>query len=217
MNFNTLSSKSKFKSAKNRLTSAENIPLNDLFSQDFLNKFLKDLDICFRNRIFNPFITLWTFINQILSSDHSCRNAVTQLLAARSLNNQTSCSTSTGAYCQARAKLPEDFFSKLTRYVGQRIEEMTAPLWKWKGFDVYIGDGTTVILEDTKLNQKEYPQSSRQKEGLGFPILRIVGLFSLSTGILLDAVIGPYQGKCTGETTLFRQLLKKFKLHFSQK
>jgi hypothetical protein len=43
-----------------------------------------------------------------------------------------------------------------------------------------------VTLPDTPHNQRAYPQSRGQKPGCGFPLMKIVGVFSLSTGGLLD-------------------------------
>lgn len=48
------------------------------------------------------------------------------------------------------------------------------------------------------------------KKGVGFPIARMVGVFSLSTGALLDLAIAPWSGKGTGEHALLRQLLQVF-------
>ena|SRR5918994_2201351 len=33
----------------------------------------------FRERVFSPAVTLWVFLAQVLSSDHSCREAVAKL------------------------------------------------------------------------------------------------------------------------------------------
>ena len=77
------------------------------------------------------------------------------------------------------------------------------------GRPIKIADGTTVSMPDTPANQKAYPQQSAQKKGLGFPILRLVGLISLSCGAVLDVAMGPYRGKRTGETALLRQLLDR--------
>ena len=55
-------------------------------------------------------------------------------------------------------------------------------------------------------NQAEYPQVPGQRRGCGFPIARIVVVFSLAVGTVLDAAIGKYQGKQTGENSLFRTL-----------
>jgi IS4 transposase len=60
-------------------------------------------------------------------------------------------------------------------------------------------------MPDTEANQAEYPQQRSQTPGCGFPIARIV-IFSLAVGAMLDAAIGKYQGKQTGENSLFRTL-----------
>jgi hypothetical protein len=61
-------------------------------------------------------------------------------------------------------------------------------------------------MPDTPENQKEYPQPSSQKVGLGFPMARLVALISLTSGVVRDMAVGPCQGKETGETALFRSL-----------
>ena len=35
------------------------------------------------DRIFSPIVTLWVFLGQVLSADHSCRAAVARLIALR--------------------------------------------------------------------------------------------------------------------------------------
>ncbi len=73
------------------------------------------------------------------------------------------------------------------------------------------GDGTTISLPDTEANQASYPQPIVQKPGLGFPLVRLVVLFSLATGLLHEVAMGPYAGKETGETALLRELLERLK------
>jgi hypothetical protein len=67
-------------------------------------------------------------------------------------------------------------------------------------------DGSTTTMADTPANQAEYPQQPGQKRGCGFPIARIVVVFSLAVGTVLEAALGKYQGKETGENSLFRTL-----------
>jgi len=67
-----------------------------------------------------------------------------------------------------------------------------------------VVDGTTVALADTPANQLEYPQPRSQKPGVGFPPMRMVVPFALTTGAALDAAMGPYRGKQTGESAPFR-------------
>ncbi len=65
-------------------------------------------------------------------------------------------------------------------------------------------------MPDTPENQAEYPQAHTQKPGLGFPVMRFVVVLSLACGVALDAAMGPYLGKRTGETALLRQLEEQF-------
>ena len=61
-------------------------------------------------------------------------------------------------------------------------------------------------MPDTEANQAEYPQPDGQKPGLGFPMIRMVVLFCLATGVVLDAAVGAYSGKGTGELSLLRSI-----------
>jgi hypothetical protein len=86
------------------------------------------------------------------------------------------------------------------------VEEDAAAKWLWHNRRVRVVDGSTITMADTPENQAEYPQLKSQKPGCGFPIARILVVFSLSVGTVLEAAIAKYQGKLTGENSLFRQL-----------
>src|SRR3954464_4119600 len=73
------------------------------------------------DRIFSPLVTLWVFLGQVLSADHSCRSAAARLLAHRLAQGQSPCSPETGAYCQARKRLPESFFADVARHTGRAL------------------------------------------------------------------------------------------------
>ena len=51
-------------------------------------------------------------------------------------------------------------------------------------------DASTTQLADTRKNQKRYPQPAAQKPGCGFPVLRFVALFSLTSGAILNVILG---------------------------
>jgi hypothetical protein len=78
------------------------------------------------------------------------------------------------------------------------------------GRSVKVIDGSTVLMADTPENQAAYPQLRSQAPGLGFPITRLLVVFSLAVGTVLEAAMGPYQGRQTGEQALLRQLLDHF-------
>lgn len=147
---------------------------------------------------------------QVLSADHSCRAAVARLIAHRLSQGLRPCSPETGAYCQARKRLPEKFFSDVTRETGQALDDSSDSGWLWKKRRVDIFDGTTVTMPDTEENQAEYPQNVAQESGLGFPIARIGAIFSLACGAIVDLGIGRYAGKGQGELSVFRTLWNLF-------
>lgn len=156
--------------------------------------------------IYTPAVTVWVFLAQCLSRDHSCRDAVAQLIAWRVACGLRPCSADTGAYCTAREELPEEACRQLVRDTGRSVAEAAPPAWLWLGRNVVVGDGSTITMADTAANQAEYPQMASQRPGCGFPIARMVVLFSLTVGTVLEAALGRYQGKRTGENSLFRTL-----------
>jgi hypothetical protein len=159
-----------------------------------------------KDRIFTPLVTLWVFLGQVLSADHSCRAAVARLLAHRLARGQGRCSAQTGAYCQARQRLPESFFAAVACSVGRALDAKAEPGWRWKGRRVYLFDGTTVTMPDTPANQAAYPQVYNQGPGLGFPIARIGAVISLACGAVVGLGFCRYAGKGEGEVSLLRRL-----------
>jgi hypothetical protein len=158
------------------------------------------------DRIFSPLVTLWVFLGQVLSADHSCRAAVARLIAHRRARGQSPCSAQTGAYCQARQRLPESFFAEVARQTGQALEANVDPQWLWKGRHVYLFDGTTVTMPDTPENQEAYPQVYNQQPGVGFPIARVGAIISLACGAMMNLGVCRYAGKGQGEVSLLRTL-----------
>src|SRR6478609_5837035 len=83
-------------------------------------------------RVFSPLVTLWVFLGQVLSADHSCRAAVARLNAHRVARGQKPCSAHTGAYCQARKRLPEAFLADLALRTGRALDARVGDGWLWK-------------------------------------------------------------------------------------
>ncbi len=157
-------------------------------------------------RVYTTAVTVWTLLSQVLSSDHGCVSAVAKLIAFRASNDQSIPSSETGAYCIARDKLDEEAMQRTLCQTGDAIEDAAPDEWLWLGHRVISGDGTTVTMPDTPANQKEYPQLTAQKKGCGLPIMRMVVLFAISTGVVLQMATGQYKGKMTAEVSLFRTI-----------
>jgi hypothetical protein len=189
---------------------ADGLPFAEVLSEEQIAQMAEEEGVCFGSDpacVYTPAVTLWAFLAQCLSSSKSCVAAVARLLVLRLALGSPACSAATGAYCKARAKLPERFLQRLALQVGSAVEGQAPDGWRWKGKRVLLADGTECSLPDTPENQQEYPQPSSQKPGLGFPLLRLVVLLTFATAGLVGAALGPHQGKETGETALFRALL----------
>lgn len=183
-----------------------NLPFTNVLSESTIAPALQAIDGCWKDRVYTPLVTLWVFLEQAISTDHSCRAAVARLIAHRVSHGQTTCSAKTGAYCQARKRLSEKFFSAVACLVGRALDSKVDSQWLWKERRVYMFDGTTVSMPDTPENQQAYPQPYNQKPGLGFPIARVGAITSLSCGAILNLGFCRYAGKGQGESSLLRRL-----------
>jgi Transposase DDE domain len=181
------------------------LPFTDVLTEEVIAQALAALT-GWLDRIFSPLVTLWVFLGQVLSADHSCRAAVARLLAHRLARGQGRFSPRTGAYCQARRRLPESFFADVACSVGRRLDDQAERRWLWQGRRVYLFDGTTVTMPDTPENQAAYPQVYNQKPGLGFPIARVGAITSLACGAVVNLGFCRYAGKGQGEVSLLRRL-----------
>jgi putative transposase len=161
--------------------------------------------------VYSVAVTLWAFLTQLLSKEKACTAAVARVVVLLVALGRAPCGAGTGAYCKARAKLPERFLQRLVYDVGGRLEDAAPPAWRWHGRRAILVDGTTILLADTPANQAAYPQMASQKPGIGFPILRLVVLLGLATAALLGAALGPYAGKGTGELALLRTLFAQLR------
>lgn len=187
----------------------EDVPFAELLDAGMVERAFREEGAApWKARIFVPLVVLWTFLSQALSPDHSCRQAVTRLIAYLVARGRRACKGDSGAYCKARQRLPLGVVQRLVRASAATIDERARDDWKWHGREVVLADGTTTSMPDTKDNQRAFPQQKGQAPGLGFPIARLVATVSLTTGVIKDLAIGPYQGKETGETALFRTLIE---------
>ena len=184
------------------------LPFTDLLTNSTVFQALSDAKVVWNDRIYPPLVTLWIFLSQVLSADPSCRGAVARLIAHRLSQGQSACSPKTGAYCQARKRLPVEFVVDVARSIGRKLEDQVDTQWLWKGHHVYMFDGTTTLMPDTIENREAYPLTFNQNEGL--PLARVAAVFSLSCGVILDLATARYAGKGQGEVTLFRLLAPLF-------
>ncbi len=202
---NRISLRIQIRSVKNAFFQIGDLPFKNLLPDSLIQAIHQSGNP--RSTVFTPLLTLKAFIFQVLSPTGSCKEAVAHILMERINFDYSANSMNTGAYCKARLRLLLSHLKAAVTSSGQMLHQQASIAWLWKGYRVVLVDGTTLLMPDTEDNQKVYPQQNAQKPGIGFPIVRLVGLVSLATGSCIDYVVGPYQGKGTGETSLFSRLI----------
>lgn len=192
---------------------AQGLPFAEILDAERIASVLRKHGAIARG-IYTPALVLWAFLGQVLrdGKEASCQSAVARIVFYLTSLGRAAPTADTGDYCRARAKLPEAALHELSRTVAQEAEAQAPSGWLWKDRHAKLIDGFTFLMPDTPANQQTYPQHVSQLPGVGFPIARGVVILSLATGCALQAVLGPYQGKETGETALLRKLLPTLNL-----
>ena len=153
-----------------RFARDQGLPFADSLSELNILAALNEHGVKYRDRLFSPVTTLWGFLSQALSDDHSCRETLSRSLAHRAASGLGACSPNTASYCNARARLPTGVLRTLARRTAQQLQAGLPDGWKWHGRSVFIADGSHVSMPDTEENQARYPQPQVQQAGIGFPL-----------------------------------------------
>jgi putative transposase len=218
MSFRTSDSvaSSPFQIVRRSLLQTDGLPCSNALTTDDIEQAFKAEGVSFgeagNNPIYTMPVTVWAMISQALFTgvERACRAAVFRVAVYYAILGRQ-ISTNTGNYCRARARVGEGVVRRLAGSVAEHSEATVPRKWKWLGMTVKMADGTDFSMPDTPENQKEYPQSSSQAEGVDFSIMHALALVSLGTGMVTAMTCGPYAGKETGETALLRSVFKNLK------
>lgn len=205
---------SRFSTFLNTFAQNDGLPLSSALTEEQIQQVADAEGVTFgsgKQDVYTPAITLWALVGQYLSGHRTCVAAVARVMVLLVALGREPCAAQTGAYCKARAKLPEKFLRRLTYQVGNGVEDQAPKEWRWHNRRTLLVDGFETILDDTQENQSEYPQPTSQRPGLGFPMIRVVVLLAFATATVVGAAFAPYAGKKTGETALFRQLFDELR------
>jgi len=145
-----------------------------------------------RSRLWNLRLVFWTFLWQVAQAGTSCREAIRQARALCQNADLPPPPNTDSPYCQARGGLPIERLQEIHDGLCAEAQRGVAVKDLWCGHHVLVVDGSSVTAPDTPPNQKAFPQQSVQKSGCGFPIIRLVALLSLATGMLTAWATGPW-------------------------
>jgi hypothetical protein len=160
-----------------------------------------------RNRRWTLHLVFWTFLWQIAQAGSSCREAIRQARALCTQSGSPVPPSADSPYCQSRGSLPLERLEEIHQAVCSEARAALTTRDLWCGHEVLVADGSSLTAPDTAANQEAFPQQSTQKPGCGFPILRLVALLSLTTGMLTSWACGNWSQQ---EVVLFQLLWDNF-------
>jgi Transposase DDE domain/Insertion element 4 transposase N-terminal len=191
---------------KQQFNQSLGLPWQEALPASRIEEILAQEKVQYRNCIYSPIVTLWAMIAQVLDPDKSLSNAVKQIIAWIAAAGGAVPSPDTGAYSKARHRFSERVLRRLVPETADALELKVSTARQWCGRQVRVMDGTTVLMSDTAANQKAYPQHSNQKPGCGFPLLKLVAVFSLWTGAVVTACVSCFK---TSELEMSRLLYQQ--------
>ena len=187
------------------------LPFTDVLTSESVSQAMEQIKAPWKDRIFTPLVTLWVFLGQVLSTDHSCRAAVARLIAHRVSQGAAAMQLGDGGLLSGEETPATRILRRRGPSGGANSRRPRGARWLWKGRRVHLFDGSSVAMPDTPENRKDYPLTYNQKPGTGFAVARIAAIISLSCGAILDLGICRYAGKGQSESGLLRQLWGLFR------
>jgi len=199
-----------FRQISDAFLSQDGLPFSEVLTAEKIQDVFGRNDGLFgMNGAYSTVIVLWAFLSQVLKDgkEASCQSAVARIVSHCLEVGAVPPTDDTGDYCKARAKLSLQALHELSNEVATDLEQRIDETWSWKNRHAKLVDGFTFTMPATPLNEAEFPHPRSQSKGVGLPIARAVAILSLATAAVMDAAIGPCQGKETGESALLRSLL----------
>jgi hypothetical protein len=159
----------------------------------------RSLDHRWRRGPLDPFNTIIVFLMQIINGNTACSHAC--LLSGLGVT--------ASAYCQARRRLPLQFFAALFARLVDDLVQSTAKLSHWRGHRVFLIDGSSFSMPDTPQLQQHFGYPPGQKEGCGFPVAHLVALCDMTTGLVIDLIASPLRSGDLTQGVRTHRVLRK--------
>ena len=168
--------------------------------QSFFESLKRDLKIVENSCIFTLPVTIWLMILQRLSQKGTLATAVSELVHGNGRDLLEPCkkalenniSAGTGAYSQARQRVPTD----AVRRVAERTFEHLHEIAPWAGLRgrLFVLDGSSIRLSNTPALTKVYPPAENQYGESHWPVMRVAVMHHVVTGLAMAPQFGPMYG-----------------------
>jgi hypothetical protein len=187
---------------------------HQLLPVSLLASWLAQSDRCFYRRAFTPLITLWYCVFQRLSYRHTLSSVVEDARSGgadrlsppgKKLSDQLT-SEATPSFSDARQRLPLELFHKTLQHTAAQVGR-AVQIARYCGLQAALLDGSTLRLRHHRDIPAEFPphRTGNCKKEPYWCLARVVGIFCLATGTVLDTAMGGLQ---QSEQRLSFQLLQ---------
>jgi hypothetical protein len=160
-------------------------PLAKLGGAEAVNEHFRKQGHAWRECALDPAATMGLFVRQILNGN----------VAISALPHLVGRKVAESSYCEARARLPLNGVAALVEKVSCDCIKTIRSFTEGAGSPfagrrrVHLADATTLTLPDEPALQDLWPQPAAQKPGCGFPMMKLLGLLDLATGLILHATL----------------------------
>jgi hypothetical protein len=146
-----------------------------------------------RDRVYSLRLTFQCWVWQMLKPRTACREVVRAVQGLFQSQGWGPVDERASPYIQARQRLPEERLVQALQSTALVANARVGAQGCLNGRPVKVADSSTAQLADTPENQALYPQPSSQQPGCGFPLLKFLPLFSLSSGAISDVVMADWK------------------------
>lgn len=156
-----------------------------------IRRAFRDVGHQWRERKLDPVTTTRLFLLQILSGNTACND----------LPRISKLDITGSAYCKARKRLPLEALQVLLSRCTRQMMESARDTGKWLGHQLWIVDGSSFSMSDTKDLQDHFGQPGGQEEGCGFPVAHWLALVHFGSGLLRKVLTSPLRTHDMSRTT----------------
>jgi len=177
----------------------------------------KQLGVIRRNGIYTARVVIWMMMTQRLQGGGSLARSVEELAQGRFNVVLSKCkrvrekrvALSTGGYCQARQRLCKLLLIHSMDELLERLRQRLLGPTDASRQRVYVMDGSSVQLEHEAELAKAYPPASNQRGKTHWPLVRLVVLHEVETGLAERPHWGPLNGpQAVSEQALAEQAVE---------
>jgi hypothetical protein len=174
-----------------------------IISNGVLDRIYLQLGLRHRRGIYAPAVVLWLMIWQRLQARSTLSHAVWHLVQGHGRSLLVDCrrvregriSAAAGGYCQSIQKMSKLVPQAVTRDLVRQLSEQIGEPWPGLAGPVYVLDGSSLQLPHSRKLVSAYPPATNQHGGSHWPILKLLVLHDVSSGLALYPCWGAMYGE----------------------